>query len=41
VARLALTWDELYKNAEAMISRSRETAKLLMENGIVKKAPRV
>ncbi|MGE5588085.1 MAG: NAD(P)-dependent malic enzyme [Clostridia bacterium] len=40
VARLTLTWDELYKNAEAMISRSRETARLLMENGIIPKAAR-
>ncbi|MGE5592883.1 MAG: NAD(P)-dependent malic enzyme [Betaproteobacteria bacterium] len=41
VARLTLTWDELYNNAEAMIARSRETARLLMENGIIQKAPRV
>ncbi|MBC7082563.1 MAG: NADP-dependent malic enzyme [Firmicutes bacterium] len=40
VARLTLTWDELYKNAEAMIARSRETTRLLMENGIVPRAPR-
>lgn len=40
VARLTLTWDELYKNAEAMIARSRETTRLLMENGIIPKAAR-
>ena len=40
VARLPLTWDELYKNAEAMITRSRETTRLLMENGIIPRAPR-
>lgn len=40
VARLTLTWDELYKNAEAMIARSRETTRLLMENGIIPRAPR-
>ncbi|MCR4401314.1 MAG: NADP-dependent malic enzyme [Firmicutes bacterium] len=40
VARITLTWDELYKNAEAMISRSRETARLLMEKGIIPKAAR-
>lgn len=40
VARLTLTWDELYKNAEAMITRSRETTRLLMENGIIPRAPR-
>lgn len=40
VARLTLTWDELYKNAEAMIARSRETTRLLMENGIIPRAAR-
>ena len=39
IARQALTWDELYKKAEDMIARSRETTKLLMESGIIAAAP--
>ncbi|MEW5866040.1 MAG: NADP-dependent malic enzyme [Bacillota bacterium] len=38
IARLTLTWDELYKNAEAMITRSRQATKLLMESGIISEA---
>lgn len=39
IAGLTLTWDELYKNAEAMITRSRQTTKLLMEEGIIAEVP--
>ncbi len=40
IAQLTRSWDELYRNAEAMITRSRGMTGLLMENGIIPKAPR-
>ncbi len=40
IARVALTWDELHRNAEAMIRQSRETTRLLMESGMIPEAPR-
>ncbi|NLJ59681.1 MAG: NADP-dependent malic enzyme [Firmicutes bacterium] len=39
VARVNLSWDELYENAEVTIKRSRKMTTLLMEEGIIPEAP--
>ncbi len=39
VAGITLTWEELHKNAEAMIERSRRMAEVLMEEGTIPPAP--
>jgi malate dehydrogenase (oxaloacetate-decarboxylating) len=39
VARVNLSWDELYKNAEVTIRRARKMTTLLMEERIIPEAP--
>ncbi len=39
VARINLTWDELYQNAEKIIRETREMTQLLMDKGLIPPAP--